>query len=215
MLAPRSDPAAARSLRAPRFSRRSGLLALAGLVGTVGTTSCTEYDARPDRPGAGRTTGPVPPADPEVDPSTPEADPDVALAAAVLADEQEMIDRIVATTAAHPALAPLLAVTRAVHEQHVALLADAAPEVRASATSSPDAPVPEQPKARRPRKPSRVRQRDRAVTALARRETRLSLLDERSALVAESSAFARVLASMTAAASQQAVLLRAKADERP
>jgi len=46
-----------------------------------------------------------------------------------------------------------------------------------------------------------------ALAELARAEEELSLLDKRSAFAAQSGAFARVLASMAAAAAQQVALL--------
>ena len=49
---------------------------------------------------------------------------------------------------------------------------------------------------------------ERALAAVARAEDELTLTGKRSAFAAESGAFARVLASMAAAAAQQAVLLR-------
>ena len=198
---PRVHPAAAGSVRPLQLSRRSSLAALVGIFGTVGvgTTSCTAYDDRPDRPGAGRTSTPTP--------STfLEADPDVALAASVLAGEQDMVHRIDAAVAAHPALARTLTSARAVHVKHVELLTEAAP-VAPSATPSPQ---PGRPR----RRPSRAGDRASAITTLARHEVRLSLVSRRRASAAESGAFARVLASMAAAASQQAVLLRAWAGER-
>ncbi|MGI8901672.1 MAG: hypothetical protein ACR2HA_12260 [Nocardioides sp.] len=195
---PRVHPAAAGSVRPLQLSRRSSLAALVGIFGTVGvgTTSCTAYDDRPDRPdrpGAGRTSTPTP--------STfPEADPDVALAASVLAGEQDMVDRIDAAVAAHPALARTLTSARAVHVKHVELLTEAGP-VAPSATPSPQ---PGRPR----RRPSRARDRASAITTLARHEVRLSLVSRRRASAAESGAFARVLASMAAAASQQAAVLQ-------
>jgi hypothetical protein len=53
-----------------------------------------------------------------------------------------------------------------------------------------------------------------ALAALAREEDRVALLGRRSAFTAESGAFARVLASMAAAASQQSVTLAAAARGR-
>ncbi|MGA9748785.1 MAG: hypothetical protein WBQ50_15105, partial [Nocardioides sp.] len=55
------------------------------------------------------------------------------------------------------------------------------------------------------------RDRRRAVLDLAGHEDSLALVDKRSAFAAESGAFARVLASMGAAAAQQAAALRAAA----
>jgi hypothetical protein len=54
-----------------------------------------------------------------------------------------------------------------------------------------------------------------ALAALARAEQRLSQVGRRSAFAAESGAFARVLASMAAAATQQSTQLAAAARDRP
>jgi hypothetical protein len=145
-------------------------------------------------------------------PSTPDTDPDVALAATVLADEQAMLDRIAATVARHPGLAGRLAAARAAHQAHVDLLTKAVPkEARVSPSASPSqdaAPsvspsVPPSPTAA-PAVPARP---PRALAVLADQEDRLSLVGRRSAFAAQSGAFARVLASMSASAAQHAVAL--------
>jgi hypothetical protein len=173
------------------------------LLGAValGTAACTPYNLgedqrRTDEPSA------APPTE------APRADPDVALAAAVLAAEQDLVARIDASVAAHPRLRRVLAATREVHAAHVDLLADAAPDapVPSPAPAAPDSsspspadgqvlPVPDDPA--------------RALLALARHEDALSLTDKRSAFTAESGGFARVLAAMAAAAAQQAAVRRA------
>lgn len=143
---------------------------------------------------------------------TPDTDPDVALAATVLADEQAMLDRIAATVARHPGLAGRLAAARAAHQAHVDLLTKAVPkEARVSPSASPSqdaAPsvspsVPPSPTAA-PAVPARP---PRALAVLADQEDRLSLVGRRSAFAAQSGAFARVLASMSASAAQHAVAL--------
>lgn len=145
-------------------------------------------------------------------PSTPDTDPDVALAATVLADEQAMLDRIAATVARHPGLDGRLAAARAAHQAHVDLLTKAVPkEARVSPSASPSqdaAPsvspsVPPSPTAA-PAVPARP---PRALAVLADQEDRLSLVGRRSAFAAQSGAFARVLASMSASAAQHAVAL--------
>ena len=149
--------------------------------------------------------------------AAPRTDPDVALAAAVLTDEQGMLDRVLATLRRHPRLTPVLSGTRAVHQAHVDLLTDAVP-VRARASASPSAatsPSVSPSVAPSPEPPARVPARvPAALAALAREEDRLALLGRRSAFTAESGAFARVLASMAAAASQQSVTLAAAAQGR-
>ncbi len=184
------------------LSRRTALLGAVAL----GTAACTPYSLDRDQRPAEATA--PPPAE------EPRTDPDVPLAAAVLAAEQALVDRVDATVAAHPRLERVLAATRDVHAAHVDLLADAAPGggspspsagPSADASSSPSAgsspATEEQPPV--PRDPAR------ALRALARHEDELSLADKRSAFSAESGSFARVLASMAAAAAQQSAVLRA------
>lgn len=140
-------------------------------------------------------------------------DPDVALAATVLDDEQRMLDRVLATVRRHPGLDGAVGGARAVHRRHVALLADAVPDSGAS----PSAPAGASPSVSPSVPATAVSVPDRpgpALAALARAEERLSLVGRRSAFAAESGAFARVLASMAAAAAQQAVLLAARAEDR-
>jgi hypothetical protein len=148
-------------------------------------------------------------------------DPDVALAATVLADEQRMVDLIDATVEEHPRLREALALARDVHRTHVELLNDAVPEgataavspaaspsVSPEVTPSPDqsaeGPASETPGATSSPVP---RRRRAALADLISAEDALALLDKRSAFAAQSGAFARVLASMAAAAAQQAVLI--------
>lgn len=176
------------------LSRRTALLGAAAL----GTAACTPYSLDRDQRPAGRRTAPA-------TPEPPRTDPDVALAAAVLAAEQGLLDRIEATVETHPRLERVLAATREVHAAHVDLLADAAPD-EPSPSSSPSASASptEQAKGKHsvPDDPAR------ALRALARHEDDLSLADKRSAFAAESGSFARVLGSMAAAAAQQATVLR-------
>jgi hypothetical protein len=68
-------------------------------------------------------------------------------------------------------------------------------------TSGSPAPSPGATSSAVPRRPRQ------ALADLAAAEDALALLDKRSAFAAQSGAFARVLASMAAAAAQQAVLL--------
>ena len=177
-------------------SRRTALAVALGAA--AAGTACTPNSAgRPD---------PAPAAEP-----TPETLPDVALAVTVVADEQALIDRIDATVARHPQLEALLADARATHAAHVALLEDAVPESvdatpSAGETPSAEGSPLEDDEAGSPDRGARDPLR--AVRALARHEDDLSLVDRRSAFAAESGVFARVLASMAAAAAQQATVLR-------
>ena len=178
------------------LSRRTTLLGAVAL----GTAACPPYSVGEDQRRAGRPS--APPASEE-----PRSDPDVPLAAAVLAAEQGLVDRIDAAVAAHPRLERVLAGTREVHAAHVALLADAAPATpspaASSAASEGASPTTEEETPRVPDDPART------LRALARHEDELSLADKRSAFAAESGGFARVLGSMAAAAAQQAAVLRA------
>lgn len=178
------------------LSRRTTLLGAVAL----GTAACTPYSLGDDQRRAG---------EPSAAPTTeaPRADPDVALAASVRAAEQGLVDRIDAAVAAHPRLKRVLAATRDVHTAHVDLLAEAAPDgpVPSASPGASDgsSPTPGDEPAPVPGDPAR------ALRALARHEDTLSLADKRSAFAAESGGFARVLASMAAAAAQQAAVLRA------
>lgn len=170
------------------LSRRVAVLAGVSAL----ATACTPYSLDL---GAEKS---APPRRPE----SPRTDPDVGLAAAVVAAEQALVDLIDATLEAHPKLSRVLDSTRAVHEAHVNLLADAAP-AGSTASNSPSPGTVEAPADRRiPRNAAR------ALRALAADEEQLSLADKQSAFAAQSGSFARVLASMAAAAAQQAERLR-------
>lgn len=174
------------------LSRRT---ALGGVAAAAAATvaGCTSSDD--SRPSATRTPSPR---------RSPATDPDVKLAAAVLDKERAMLDRVAATARRHPRLAATLAGTRAVHRAHVALLTRAVPDDTPFRSPSPGADGP----ARVPRGPAR------ALSALAAAERRLSDVGARSSLASRSGPFARVLASLAAASSQQSVRLDAAASER-
>lgn len=159
----------------------------------LGTAACTPYRLDEDQ-RAGRTAGPTPATEQR-------SDPDVALAAGVLVAEQSLLDRIDATVAKHPRLERTLAATREGHAAHVALLSDAVPRDLRSLAASP---------AESPSEPIGVpRDVERAVRVLARAEDDLGQANRTSAFTTRSGSFARVLASMAAAAAQQAVVLAA------
>jgi hypothetical protein len=155
-------------------------------LGALTLTGCTPrgIDARP---------GPTPAVRRSTD-----TDPDVTLAATVLADEQGMLDRVLATVRRHPHLGTTLAAARTAHTAHVDLLTEAVPQ-QASPAATPSATAAPAPVTTRV--PARA---SAALAVLAREEDRLSLLGRRSAFAAQSGAFARVLASMAAASAQQA-----------
>jgi hypothetical protein len=149
---------------------------------------------------------------------TPDEDPDVTLAATVLADEQRVLFLVDATLQQHPGLDTELAAVRSGHQRHVDLLTEAVPKERRSAIASPTEGSSPSVSPSLPPSPSASgsvpKQAGRALLALGREEDRLSLLGRRSAFSARSGAFARVLASMAAAAAQQSVTLVAAARER-
>ena len=188
---PPSRPAISRrrALSGALGTSAGGLLALAGC--TPNATNAPRRQAERRRAARQRAR---------------EVDPDVVLAATVLVEEQALLARIEATMDRFPALAGTLGAAAAVHQAHVGLLEDAAPDEAASASASPSPDDSSSPR-RRPV----PRDRRRAVLDLARGEDSLALVDKRSAFAAESGAFARVLASMAAAAGQQAATLRAAA----
>jgi len=179
-----------------RLTRRSALLGTIAL----GTTACTPYSLGEDQRAAGRSPAPTPAPEPRTD-------PDVALAAQVLLAEQALLDRAERTLAMHPRLERLLGPVRDGHAAHVDLLAEAAPD-EPSATPSLEAStgVSSTPLETGGRVP---RDATRALRSLADAEDALSRSNRTSAFTAESGSFARVLASMAAAAAQQSVVLRA------
>ncbi len=136
-------------------------------------------------------------------PSPAPEDPDVTLAAAVLGQEQAMLDQVVATARRHPRLTGAVAGARAAHRAHVALLTRAVPTGGAARGAAPRRVlhVPKAPGA--------------ALAALAHAEDRLAGTGRDHALAARSGAFARVLASMAAAAAQQSTHLGALARIHP
>jgi hypothetical protein len=193
-----SSPPPARA--AGRLSRRSALLGTIAL----GTAACTPYSLGEDQRDAGRTPTPTPAPEPRTD-------PDVALAAQVLAAEQAALDKVKRTIAAHPRLERLLGPVRDGHAAHVDLLAEAAPdEPDASASGSPSPGATPSPAEESGARSGRVpHDAARAVRSLAEAEDELSRANRTSAFTAQSGSFARVLASMAAAAAQQSVVLRA------
>ena len=195
----------------PTLDRRHALGVLgAGLAATV-LSGCTP----------GGKPEPLPP----VREPTPGVDPDVVVAGDTLAAEREMLEAIDATMARHQGLQPLLTPVAAVHQAHVDLLTRAVPGSSTSPSANPSASPSflASPSAAPPGSPAGAspsgspsgsaspstsgvpRDPDRALRRLARHEDRLSLFDKQQAFTARSGAFARLLASMAAAAAQQAM----------
>jgi hypothetical protein len=168
---------------------------LAVLTGALTGCTASSLDTGPQNPAptgsppAGRAPGPT-------------RDSDVGLAARVLDGEQAMLDRVLATLRRHPGLATALAGARQAHRAHVALLIGAVPPgARRDDAAPAPRPVPARSAA--------------ALRVLARAEQRLAQLRTADALDARSGPFARVLASMAAAAAQQGtVLAGAAVDQR-
>ena len=182
---------------ASTVTRRTALVAAAGSL--VGAAACSPNSANaPARRRARASQA-----------AEPQVDPDVLLAATVLADEQRVLDLVDATLARFPRLADVLTAAKDAHAAHVSLLEEAAPdEPLPSASPFPsEATTPDA-------EPQVPDDRRHALMRLARHEDDLALVDKRSAFAAESGAFARVLASMAAAAAQQATLIRRVAEGR-
>jgi hypothetical protein len=169
-------------------SRRTALGGAVAAAGLVAGCTAPGSDGPRSAAGAGRQ------------------DPDVTLLSAVLASERRLLDRVVATLRRRPDLSvaqsAALAGARATHRAHVDLLRAGAPTESPSPSGSGSAsstataaPVPGTAAA--------------ALLALAGAEADQSGSVRHAALAARSGAFARVLASMAAAAAQQAVHLRA------
>ena len=139
------------------------------------------------------------------------------LAQRLLEPERAMLLLLDATVRRHARLAGLLTTGRAVHAAHVELLEEAVPDQPAgSPSASPGSPTPTTPAPAAPAEEVTVpRQARAAVAGIARAEDRLAVLARRSAFAAESGSFARVLASMAAAATQQGVLMRGEASPEP
>jgi hypothetical protein len=172
-------------------SRRTAIGGAAALTALV-VSGCTNGSGPRSSPSA------APPGEQGDSPTQAPEDPDVALAAAVLRSEQDMLDRVLATARRHPRLAASVSGARAAHQAHVALLTRAVPGRSATPTPTPA------PRVRPARVPASARS---ALASLAGAENRLSVTGRRRAGVARSGSFARVLASMAAASAQQAVHL--------
>lgn len=177
------------------------------LVGAVGGTAaaCSPYELQTQRPRAPRPTASTA--------EVPAVDPDVALAARVLEATRDLLAQVDVTLERHPRLARVLESTRSVHAAHVALLEEAVPAGDAglvaeqsdstAPTSDPASPSPTP--STTPRAP---RDPVRAVRKIARDEDALVLTAKQAAFAAQSGGFARVLASLAAAAAQQSAALR-------
>jgi hypothetical protein len=193
-----SSPSA---LGSTSLSRRAVLASVAvGLGGSLVACTTDEATGRGDVP---QPASPEPP------------DPDLALAAEVRREEQDALDLIEATQQRHPDLTDALATAAEIHASHVALLADAADAGESAAPVVPGtsadgggtgSPSPSgSPSAEAtPRVPANRR---RAVRQVVQQEQELATRGRQHAFQAQSGAFARVLASMAAAAAQQAVVL--------
>lgn len=169
--------------------RRSVLIALAA-AGGAALAGCT-FGSRPEAQEPGRRTT----ADGE---TAAEPDPDVALAVEALAGERAALLAVEATGKRHRELRRPLSGLVEGHRAHVALLASAAPDEalpRASRRNNATQryQVPDSPRA--------------ASRKLVLLEQSLSGAAKRHAFTAHSGAFARLLASMAAAAAQQAAEL--------
>jgi hypothetical protein len=135
-------------------------------------------------------------------------DPDVALAAVALEEEQRVLEVLRATVRRHPRLRHTLHQTKVVHRRHVQVLIDAVPRSARPRTGHHSGSGHAAKAAHRPHVPTDA---GAALRSLARHEDRLNALGRTSAFSAQSGVFARLLASMAAAAAQQAAALRTSA----
>ncbi|HET7386612.1 MAG TPA: hypothetical protein VFJ19_08130 [Nocardioidaceae bacterium] len=192
-----------------RLSRRTALAAAVGVTALTAGCKLHGIDIRSDR-----TPHPTPSP-------TPDLAPDVLVAATVLDHEQAVLDRIDATVAAHPRLVDRLASARAGHRAHVQLLTKAVPTPARPGASPSASPSPSPTSILTPplsatpsaspsayASPTAVpHDPHKALRSLGRLEEQLAMDDKRSAFAAQSGSFARVLASMGAAAAQQSAVL--------
>lgn len=116
-----------------------------------------------------------------------------------------MLEALQATTTRHRKLGRLLGPMVEAHTTHIDLLAEAAPDGTAEGhpTVTPSG-RPSSAVGGRTGVPGNVR---RALTTLLSQEEELTVSARRHALVAESGAFARLLASMAASSAQNAAVL--------
>ena len=196
-------------LPGPALRRRTAFGIVLGTGAAGALAGCTGgVDLRP-KPGAAAAS------------VSPAVDPDVTLAAQVLDAERGLLEQLHAAVTTHPQLASRLAATTGVHQQHVHLLRHAVPRsARAALASAPPSAGPTDagpstdasgsPSAAGPSSPGEQGSAGPRATlaTLAAAEDTLSTTAKRAAFRARSGAFARVLASMAAAAAQQANLLR-------
>lgn len=176
-------PDARSDLSAAGLTRRTALLSLGVLL-----AGCTTATHDPSESGRSRASSGPTRADGSATP-----DPDVALATDSVTAERSVLALVGAIGRRHPRLRHGLREAKDVHRAHVALLAGAVPEdVSPGPDPLPAVRVPAEPEA--------------ALRALALAESKLAAEHRRSAFDAASGPFARVLASMAAAAAQQAAL---------
>lgn len=173
-----------------RLSRRAVLAGLAGFAG-AGLVACSA-DGQSDAPKRRPT------------PVAASVDPDVALAAEALASQRQVLDLLQATRKRHHGLAARLAPVIAAHQAHADLLSHAVPKGVSASASPTDAASPG--------RHGVSRSRSRAMATVVEAEQQLATVAKRQAFRAESGAFARLLASMAAAAAQYATVLAASAD---
>jgi hypothetical protein len=170
------------------LSRRALLAGLAGVAGAtlVGCTAEGQTSNQKARTHPAQAAASV--------------DPDVTLAAEALASQRQVLDLLEATDQRHHGLSERLAPVIAAHRAHARLLSHAVPK-GISASPSPTVD-PRLPNGRGvPRSPAR------ALARAAEAEQQLAMVAKRQAFLAESGAFARLLASMAAAAAQYSVVL--------
>jgi hypothetical protein len=110
-----------------------------------------------------------------------------------LRDEQAVLEQVSRVRRRHRRLRRALAPTAAVHQAHVELLSRAVDDSDDASEAGPDSPVPGDPA--------------KAVAQLVRLERSLAERHVATAVKSRSGVLARVVAAMSAAAAQQAVVL--------
>lgn len=130
-------------------------------------------------------------------PGLPGEEPDLAQVRRALLDEQRVLEQVARVRRRHRQLRRPLAATAAVHEAHVELLRRAADDDPGEADGN-DAAEP------RPRVPAAPAT---AVAELIRLERSLAAEHVETAMASRSGVLARLVAALSAAAAQQAVVL--------
>ena len=192
-MSPDPVPRGARGPGEPAVSRRAFGAGLGVVVSTVLLTTGCDAGEGLDLPGLPSIGG----------------EPDHDRVVAGLRDEQAVLDQVIRVRREHRGLRSALARTQAVHQSHVDLLSRAVDDTDGSDGSdgSVGSDDPAEPRSgsedrgRRPGDPAK------AVAELVRLERKLAERHVATSVQSRSGTLARVVAAMSAAAAQQAVVL--------